>query len=153
MSTALLGFRVWIATIFINAVFFLLSGLFVDGIPDVLLGMLFFLIGIFVGVPFLILTIALIHVTRLIPYRTAGRMVWLFGVESGLVIAFYAFLSFLFDQGFSLNKDMRLLTGTTIAAFLVSLWLNRKGFDGKSVDGPAGTDARDTTPSPINSVS
>ncbi|WP_315818282.1 hypothetical protein [Paraflavitalea speifideaquila] len=65
-----------------------------------------------------------------LPYSAAGRICWLVCIMGGLVALFYASAVYIVTGQFTLNEpSMALLTGTTIAALILTLYFNRRAFD------------------------
>jgi hypothetical protein len=158
MSNALLGLRVWFVTVALTVVFTCLLLLFEADtyLSWDAIGAVFFMLiaGVIVGLPFLLLTIMLIAIAKRLPYSGAGRLVWVFVVNSIFVLLYYETVGYLLDGKFGIVDEFsRTIAGTTIAAYLVSLWFNRRGFQDKPEAFPASPDATDATPTPINSAS
>lgn len=129
MSKVGASFRIWAITILINAMLFgfihLLSGNFWVAAQ----GVTIFFMSFIIGLPFWLITLILVEVTTRMPYSAIGRMCWIAGTMAALIALFYACVSWLVTGRFSLvHRDIALLTGTTIAALLVALFLNRSTF-------------------------
>lgn len=133
MKASWVGFRIWIVTVLLTVltmgIFIVIDALYVS-LQDLISGILLMsFVGLVVSIPFLVLTISLIHIVKRFPYDLAGKMAWLFAMESIFVLLFYAGLEYLIDGRFGIANDFaRMLTGTTIAAFLVALYLIRGAF-------------------------
>ncbi|WP_276479962.1 hypothetical protein [Paraflavitalea pollutisoli] len=110
--------------------------------------------GFFLGLPFLLLTLMFVSFIRRLPFSAIGRLLWVFVIESIVVALYFALFEYVTDDHFGLQSHLaRVYTAATIAAFLVSLWLNRKGFENKETDTAASTDAPIVASSPTNSAS
>jgi hypothetical protein len=130
MSPFRIGFKIWGITVFLNAVYLCFVGIIMDYFT-ILVAFVALIAGMFVGLPFLWLLVQLIRLTRLFPYSNTARICWIsFWVSVGVWL-FYSAIAWLLDG--KVDAEARQFAGTTIAAFLTSMWWSRKSFH--EVDG------------------
>ena len=131
MSPFRMGFKIWGITVFLNAVYLSFVGLIMSSGYNIMLSFIVLFGGVFVGLPFLFLLVQLIRLVRRLPYSIAARICLIFFWVSVGIWLFYSAISWVLDG--KVDAEARLLAGTTIAAFLTSMWRSRKSFH--EVDG------------------
>ena len=139
MEVVKISVKVWMNTIFFNALFFGIMGAvygeiyWLFSVPFIYIG------GVVAGLPFLVFTILLVKAASLFPYSASGKVCWIAVVESLFIALFYMSVNYVVRNKFSLNSSLtQCLTGTTIAACWLSLYICRKSFaDHTEMSAPA----------------
>lgn len=127
-SAIWVGVKVWLATVFFNAVLFTIGICWNAGIKGVLGGFVFLFLGCLVSSPLLLLIVPVINLSRKIPYSIPARISWMGFWLSALIVIFYACGDWLFTgRFFSFTIDLFTVSSVTILALVLSILLNRKG--------------------------
>jgi uncharacterized membrane protein YedE/YeeE len=129
MSTLSSSFRIWALTVSLNAVFFTLIQFGTGDMELAVVSAIICLAGYIIGMPGWLLIWLLMEFIMRFPYSANVRIVWFGCIVSVCVALFYAFMSWTTSRDFSLHDPwLQLLTGTTIAAMIVTLLLDREAF-------------------------
>ena len=129
MDIVITSFKVWFYTVLFNAALFgVLSAVQLK--PVMLLAVPILIVGgLIVGLPFLVLNIILVKAASLLPYSPAGKICWIAAIQSAFVGLFYMSIEYALENRFSLfDPYVQFLTGTTIAALVIALYVNRSDF-------------------------
>jgi hypothetical protein len=127
MQSLAVSARIWGKTIFLNACFFGLGGIFTGDIFRVLGAGLLLIGGFVCTLPLLLLMVPLVNISALLPYKLAARIAWLAFYLIIIVILFCLFFS-LVEKGaaFVSNSYANQLMTTGISGVLVAVLTTRK---------------------------
>ena len=120
------GFKVWFLTAFLNAFYSSIADVVAGRSLNIFWPIFIFFITCIVLIPMMILFMELLKPGKGRQYTPAARMALLAFWFSGLVALFCMLLNFLFYSHFTLEGEIAVLTGTTIAAWITTVLLYRQ---------------------------
>lgn len=126
MSPSGLSFRIYGITVFLNALTFAGTSLWLGNVGDFFMSFPLFFLGIVVAFPVLLILILLMRLSIRIPYSSEARAVWLVWWMSVAILLLYSSYFRLFTWAFDL--DISIITGITIVTFIVTFVVNRKAY-------------------------
>lgn len=118
--------KLWWKTVFLNACFFGIAGVFTGDIFRVLSAGILLVSGFICSLPLLALMVPLVNISALLPYGLPAKIAWIIFYLIIIIVLFYMFFS-LVEKGavFVSNSYALQLTCTSIAGLLVAVLTTR----------------------------